>query len=155
RPSPYTFNATRKPLILCVARLVPKKGVVDLIAACAVLQRAGVRFRCEIVGASPLHTAIENVISSAGLGQDVALLGPMTQARLIEHLGEADLFALAPCIAEDGDRDGIANVIVEAMAIGVPVVSSHISGIPEMVIHEKSGLLVPPRDSAALAAAMA
>lgn len=155
RPPPYTFNATRKPLILCVARLVPKKGVDDLIAACAVLQRAGVRFRCEIVGDGPLRAEIENAISSAGLGEDVALLGPMTHARLIEHLGEADLFALAPCIAEDGDRDGIPNAIVEAMAIGVPVVSSDISGIPEMVMHEKSGLLVPPRDRAALAAAMA
>jgi glycosyltransferase involved in cell wall biosynthesis len=155
RPPPYTFTTTRKPLILCVARLVPKKGLGDLIAACAVLQRAGVCFRCEIVGDGPLRAEIENAISSAGLGEDVALLGSMTHARLIKHLSEADLFALAPCIAEDGDRDGIPNVIVEAMAIGVPVVSSDISGIPEMVMHEKSGLLVPPRDPAALAAAMA
>jgi len=156
RAPTYAFAAAaRKPLILCVARLVPKKGLDDLIAACAKLRQQGVAFRCEIVGEGPLRGEIEAAITAAGLGEDVVLVGAMTHARLIAHFAEADLFALAPRIAEDGDRDGIPNVIVEAMAIGVPVVSSDVSGIPEMVVHEESGLLVPPRDPAALAAAIA
>ncbi|HVC62937.1 MAG TPA: glycosyltransferase [Acetobacteraceae bacterium] len=141
--------------ILSVGRLVPKKGFDDLIAACALLRERGVVFRCRIVGAGPLREALTADIAARGLGDCVALLGPMTHARLIEKFEAADVFALASRVTDDGDRDGIPNVVAEAMAIGVPVVAAAVSGIPEVVRDEQTGLLVAPRDPVALAAAIA
>jgi glycosyltransferase involved in cell wall biosynthesis len=143
-----------RPLILSVGRLVPKKGHEDLIRACAALRNGGVDFECLIVGSGPLRDALESAIVSHGLEQVVSLRGAMTHAQLIELYRRADLFVLAPRIAENGDRDGIPNVIAEAMAIGVPVIASDISGIPELVRHGQTGLLVPSRAPAAMAAAM-
>lgn len=142
------------PLILSVGRLVPKKGLDDLIAACALLKAAGVAFRCRIIGEGPLHKALQEQIKSAGLEGIVTLAGAMTHAKLIALYGTADLFALSPRIEDDGDRDGIPNVIAEAIAIGLPVVSTNVSGIPELVRNNETGLLVPPRDPPALAKAM-
>jgi predicted glycosyltransferase/glycosyltransferase involved in cell wall biosynthesis len=152
----YAFAAQgTPPLILCVARLVAKKGLDDLVAACGALAAQGVPFRCRIIGAGPLQPMLAADIAARGLGDMISLDGAMTHDSLIELFRQADLFALAPRIADDGDRDGIPNVIVEAMATGVPVVSSAVSGIPELVEHQRTGLLVEPNDPAALAAAMA
>lgn len=142
-------------LVLSVGRLVPKKGHDDLIAACALLRASRHRFRCMIVGEGPLRQDLATEIARRGLIDVVTLEGAMTHAELIDLYRHADLFALAPRIAENGDRDGIPNVIAEAMAIGVPVVSTEVSGIPELVRHERTGLLVPPRDPQALAGALA
>lgn len=147
--------ATRCARILAVGRLVPKKGHEDVVAACAALRRRGVEFHCEIVGSGPLHAALSADVRRHGLDGRVALRGSMTHRELIEVYRAADLFVLAPRIAEDGDRDGIPNVIAEAMAVGVPVVATRVSGIPELVRHERTGLLAPSRDPAALADAMA
>lgn len=156
RSPTYAFaRAGTPPLILCVARLVPKKGLDDLIAACELLRASGVAFRCRIVGGGPLRADLEADIAGRGLEGFVVLEGAMIHDRLIDLFGRADLFALAPRITDDGDRDGIPNVILEAMATGVPVVSSAISGIPELVEDERTGLLAPPNDAAALALAMA
>ena len=143
------------PLILSVGRLVPKKGHDDLIAALARLRDRGIGFRAILVGAGPLRAALAEQIESLDLADRVSLRGAMTHAELIALYRQADLFALAPRIAEDGDRDGIPNVIAEAMATGVPVVATAISGIPELVQDGVTGRLVPPRDPAALAGAMA
>lgn len=142
------------PLILSVGRLVPKKGHEDLIRACAVLRQQGMRFECVIVGSGPLRSELQAAIASRGLEKLVVLRGAMTQDDLIELYRRADLFVLAPRITEDGDRDGIPNVLAEAMAMKVPVVATDISGIPELVCHGQTGLLVPSRDSTALAVAM-
>ena len=143
-----------RPLILSVGRLVPKKGHEDLIAACALLRDAEIPFRCMIVGGGPLQETIAEEIRRNDLESEVSLRGAMTHKDLIGLYRQARLFVLAPRIAEDGDRDGIPNVITEAMAVGVPVIATDISGIPEVVRHERTGLLAPSRDPAAIAAAM-
>jgi glycosyltransferase involved in cell wall biosynthesis len=141
--------------LLSVGRLVPKKGHEHLIAACAKLRDAGYEIRCRIVGGGPLQADLTAQIARLRLENVVSLEGSMTHAELIGLYRQADLFALAPRITDDGDRDGIPNVIAEAIAAGVPVVSTDVSGIPELVRHERTGLLVPPNDSTALATAIA
>lgn len=141
--------------ILSVGRLVPKKGHDDLIAACQILHDSGYKISCQIVGDGPLFQELTDDIAKRGVEKVVSLVGAMTHAELVNLYGEADLFALAPRIVANGDRDGIPNVIAEAMAAGVPVVSTEVSGIPELVRHESTGLLVPPNDATALAAAIA
>lgn len=149
-----TAGAGAIPLVLSVGRLVPKKGLKDLIAACQLLHQRDVRFRCVIVGEGPLRREIEDQIESLGLKGVVSLLGAMAHEDLIPIYREASVFALVPQITADGDRDGIPNVLAEAMASGVPVVSSSVSGIPELVEHGRTGLLVGPGDPAALARAV-
>ncbi|WP_298284974.1 glycosyltransferase, partial [Acidocella sp.] len=141
-------------LILSVGRLVPKKGHDDLIEACRLLRARGVSFRCRIVGAGPLRQEMAAQIMAGGLEGLVTLDGAMTHADLVALYRTAEVFALAPRITEDGDRDGIPNVIAEAMATGVPVVSTRVSGIPELVRDGETGRLVPPRDPLALADAI-
>ncbi|OBS10545.1 glycosyltransferase family 4 protein [Acidihalobacter prosperus] len=143
-----------RPLILSVGRLVPKKGMSDLIEACRLLRDRGVPFRCAIVGQGPLRDDLERRVGELQLGSEVEFLGAMAHDRLIRLYGEAAMFALACHVTEDGDRDGIPNVIVEAMATGLPVVSTQVSGIPELVDHGRNGILVSPRDSIAMADAL-
>ena len=142
------------PLMLSVGRLVPKKGLDDLVAACEMLHQEGIRFRCVIVGEGPLRASLEADIERRGLRGLVVLTGAMTHAKLIALYRAASLFALPSRIVADGDRDGIPNVIAEAMATGVPVVSTSVSGIPELVEHQVTGLLVPPESPAMLAEAL-
>ncbi|MFL5802860.1 MAG: glycosyltransferase, partial [Roseiflexaceae bacterium] len=139
------------PLIMSVGRLVEKKGFPDLLRACALLKERGYRFRCAIYGEGPLRGELAALIAQHGLGDMVALPGAVAQHELIPVLQQAGIFALTPFVTEDGDRDGVPNVLVEAMACGVPVVATAISGIPELVTHEQNGLLVAPHDPTAIA----
>lgn len=142
------------PLILAVGRLVPKKGYRDLIEACAILRDRGIDFRCAIVGDGPLRDELTERIGRLGLSERVRLEGAMAHEQLVDLYPRAHVFALSPHVTEDGDRDGIPNVLVEAMAAGVPVVSTAVSGIPELIEHGETGLLVPPRDPLAFAGAL-
>jgi glycosyltransferase involved in cell wall biosynthesis len=148
------ISAEAAPVILSVGRLVPKKGMRCLISACALLRDRGVAFRCEIVGTGPLRNDLQRQIDDLSLGGKVILLGAMTHDDLVDVYGQATAFALVPQIAENGDRDGIPNVLVEAMAAGLPVVSTSVSGIPELIEDGRTGLLVPPNDPHAAAAAL-
>jgi glycosyltransferase involved in cell wall biosynthesis len=157
--SPESLRATSRdfadreaPLILSVGRLVAKKGFPDLLRACAVLKQSGQRFRCAIYGDGPLRAELTELIDELGLAGDVVLPGECSQRELIPIFQQADIFALTPFVTEDGDRDGIPNVLVEAMACGLPAVSTAVSGIPELIRHEYNGLLAQPRDIAGLAA---
>jgi glycosyltransferase involved in cell wall biosynthesis len=141
-----------EPLILSVGRLVEKKGFGDLIAACQLLKERKVKFTCELIGTGQLSSALKERIRSCGVGGCVKMTGPLPQEVLREHYERAMVFAL-PCVqAADGDRDILPNVVKEAMAVGVPVVTTQLDGIEELIEDGVSGLLAPPGDAPALAA---
>ena len=142
------------PAIVSVGRLIEKKGFSDLIAACRLLQPRGRDFRCEIIGEGPLEAALQAQIAEAGLQSVVKLIGPQTQSQIALRLANATIFVL-PCTREEGGgMDNLPTVILEAMAAGLPVISTPLAGIPEMVEHERSGELVPEHDPKAICAAM-
>jgi glycosyltransferase involved in cell wall biosynthesis len=120
-----------------------------------VLRDRGLDFEAVIAGESGAHeAAVRARIADLGLSDRVRLAGPMDQAGLHREYRRASVFCLPCRVLDDGDRDGIPNVLVEAMACGVPVVTTGISGIPELVRDGENGLLVPPDDAAALAASV-
>jgi glycosyltransferase involved in cell wall biosynthesis len=147
-------ESDQPPLLLSVGRLVEKKGYQYLIAACKMLVERGMRFQCAIYGSGPLEKDLQHQITQLGLEKHVHLSGDRAQDSLPDIYRSATLFVLAPCIAGDGDRDGIPNVLLEAMATGLPVVSTNVGGIPELVEHDRNGLLVPEKDPLALANAL-
>lgn len=151
---PFSVPEARPPLILSVGRLVEKKGIADLVDACAILERTGRPFTCHIIGAGPLEADLRDQIHRLGLASRVSLLGPRPRAEVVRCLREAAVFA-APCVvAQDGDRDGLPTVLLEAMATGTPSVATGATGIPEIIQNDSTGLLVPEHDAAALAAAL-
>jgi colanic acid/amylovoran biosynthesis glycosyltransferase len=147
------FSSTL-PLIIAVGRLIPKKGFGDLIRACALLARRGKSFRCEIIGEGPLENKLRQQIDELRLQNDVVLTGAKPQTQLRRQLVAANAFVLPSVIDPDGGMDNLPTVIMEAMATGLPVVSTNIGGIPEMVIENETGFLVQPGDTAAMAAAI-
>ncbi|MEO7933804.1 MAG: glycosyltransferase family 4 protein [Chthoniobacterales bacterium] len=139
------------PLILSVGRLIAKKGFADLIAACVILKTSGVPFQCQIVGDGPLEDELQAQISESSLSEMVTLTGPKSQSEISALLDQTQVFALAAVVLSDGDSDNLPTVITEAMAHGVPVVSTRVAGIPEQVDDGKTGFLVSPGDVAAFA----
>jgi glycosyltransferase involved in cell wall biosynthesis len=146
--------AAGPPRIISVGRYVEKKGFADLIEACRFLRNRGRRFDCAIVGGGPLETALRTRIERASLNEVVRLLGPQPQHEVRSLLAGSEIFVLA-CVPEtQGGSDNLPTVILEAMLTGLPVVSTRIAGIPEMVSDGETGLLVGAKDSAALAMAI-
>lgn len=132
----------RVPRLVAVGRLVPKKGHEHLIEAARLLHQRGLDFQLEIFGDGPLWDCLLQQIVAAGVQAKVRLAGARTQDELIDVYQSADIFVLASVVTEDGDRDGIPNVLLEAMACALPVVSTNISGIPEAVKDGVNGRLV-------------
>jgi colanic acid/amylovoran biosynthesis glycosyltransferase len=150
----FTIPIRTSREILAVGRLVEKKGFDVLIDACAILRDRGVAFQCRLVGEGTERANLRARIAHLNLGAMVRLAGPQPHAELIGTFREAAVVA-APCvIGTDGDRDGLPTVLLEAMALGVPCVSTTVTGIPELVRDGVTGLCVPPRDPQALAAAL-
>ncbi len=149
-------SATQGPLrILCIASLRDVKGHRHLIDACALLTTRGIAFRCELVGEGPMRGAIQRQIASLGLTDKVLLLGPLPRERILRKLREeTDLVALTSILAPRGNREGIPVTLMEAMACALPVVSSRLSGIPELVEEGVSGLLAAPGNAEAIADAL-
>ncbi len=143
-----------QPIILSVGRLVEKKGFDCLIRACTLLQNWDIDFQCQIVGEGPLESTLKELIRDIKLEDKIQILKFLPQERLVSKYEQAALFALSCQITKNGDRDGIPNVLLEAMAMGLPVVATSVSGITELVESEQNGLLVPPEDHFALARAM-
>jgi glycosyltransferase involved in cell wall biosynthesis len=135
--------------------MVEKKGFKYLIDACALLRDRGVDFELEIIGERGEQSQlIEESIQRQGLSGHIKLLPPLPQRALTAHYQSARAFVLPCIILDDGDRDGIPNVMAEAMACAVPVVVTGISGIPEIVENRIHGLIVPTREAESLADAL-
>ena len=151
---PYASPRERSPRILGVGRLVEKKGFAVLIESCAILADKGREFTCQIVGTGPQERELRAQIARLGLEGRVDLLGPRPQSELARYAQGAAVFA-APCVVgADGNRDGLPTVLLEAMALGTPCVSTAVTGIPEVINDGVTGLMVPQRDPAALAVAI-
>jgi len=141
-PSP-----NRKPETLgFLGRIVEKKGLDTLINACSILNKRGVDFRLEIVGDGPLLNAHKSISTVLGLDDQLVFRGNMNNDQISSWLEQIDIFVLPCKIDKDGDMDGIPVAIMEAMLEGIPVVSTTISGIPELVINNKTGILCRPDD---------
>lgn len=138
-------------LILAVGRLDAMKGFHILISACDELKRNGTRFKCRIIGEGPERKHLSDLITRHGVSPEVELFGAVPQEKLMSHYHEAALFVLPSVITPTNRYDGIPNVLVEAMATGLPVVSTAISGIPELIEPGKTGYLVPPDEPKNLA----
>ncbi len=142
------------PRILSVGRYVEKKGFADLIEACRLLRDRGLHFTCEIIGGGPLEAELRAQIQRSELSAAVHLLGPRAQGEVRRQLAAAHVFVLA-CVPESGGgSDNLPTVIMEAMACGVPVISTRLAGVPEMIESGTDGVLVPPQEPAALAEAL-
>jgi glycosyltransferase involved in cell wall biosynthesis len=140
--------------IVAIGRLVAKKGFDHLVTACALLAARGLPFTCDIVGDGPLRATLEQQVRDCGLSDRVRLRGAMTQARVIETLRRATVTTL-PCVVDsDGDRDALPTVLLESLAMAIPVVTTTVNGCPEIVGDDEAGWLVPPGDAVALAGAL-
>jgi len=139
---------------ICIANLVPKKGHAIAIRACARLKASGCELRLDIVGDGPLRSQLQHLVSSLNLEDVVRFHGAIANDRLMPMLKKACAVVLPSVIEHGGDRDGIPVAMMEAMACEVPVISTWVSGIPELVRHGENGLLVHERDVEGLADAM-
>jgi glycosyltransferase involved in cell wall biosynthesis len=137
------------------SRIVEKKGFAYLVSACEILRNRGVDFECSIAGTGPIVEDLREQVVASGLDGSVHILGERVPDRdLLDFLHQGNAYCL-PCVwASDNDVDGIPAALMEAMASGLPVVSTRIAGIPDLVIDEESGLLVPSEDATALADAL-
>jgi len=141
-------NKTKKsntvPVIGSIGRLVEKKGMDVLIAACVLLKNDGIRFKLEIAGDGPLLQPLMALADKLNIIEMVDFIGPLRHDRVFDWLKSLSVFALACKRDKNGDADGIPVVLMEAMAYDIPVLSTSITGVPELVEHEKTGLLSPP-----------
>lgn len=154
-PDPPARAAAQGPFrMVSVGRLVAKKGYDDLIEALARLP-ATLDWRLRHIGGGPLGPALKARAAALGLAGRIDWLGKQDQTAVIDAMREADLFLLAPKVADDGDRDGLPNVLMEAASQHLPIISTTVSAIPEFVEDGVHGRLVPPADPAALAEAIA
>ena len=160
-PMPKQFSFSRdgsdpeNPVeIVSVGRAVEKKGLDTLLHALAQLPNT-LHWRWTHIAGGPLLNDLKKLGQELGIDERLTFLGSQAQSRVLQAYRESDLFVLPCRIAADGDRDGLPNVIVEAQSQGLPVISSPISGIPELIEDGKNGVLVSPDEPATLATAIA
>jgi len=151
---PVETGRRRDDVLLAVGRLVETKGFEHLITAFARLARRHVDMRLRIIGSGPLGHRLHRTVEETGVGERVDFCGTLSRRQVAREMARARLLAVPSVVAPDGDRDGLPNVILEAGALGLAVVASRLSGIPEAVVHERTGLLVEPGDVVGLAEAI-
>jgi colanic acid/amylovoran biosynthesis glycosyltransferase len=159
-PEKYVSGASALPTggvfeLISVGSLQPYKGFPHLIEACALLRERGIPLRCRIVGGGEDRPLLEQMIAQARLEGSIELLGSLPQAAVAPLLATADCYVQPSIITPAGKMEGIPVSLMEALACALPVVASDISGIPELVRHRQTGLLVPPANASALADALA
>jgi glycosyltransferase involved in cell wall biosynthesis len=142
------------PVVLLVARLVEKKGIDLLIRAAALLRVRGADFMVRIAGEGPEWARLQRLAHELGVADRITFLGPLTESEVRAEYRRATVFALPCQLLPNGDRDGLPNVLLEAMSHGLAVVSTTLGGVREAVVDGESGLLVAPRDEVALGAAL-
>jgi len=153
RPDPDRITEGQR--ILAIGRLVAKKGFDDLIDACALLRQRDIDFQCDIIGEGPLRDALHARIADLGLEGHVRLLGARTQGALVDEIRGAAVTTL-PCVIDaSGDRDALPTVLIESLAMAVPVVTTTINGCPEIIGEDEAGWLVAPNAPRQLADALA
>jgi colanic acid/amylovoran biosynthesis glycosyltransferase len=150
RPEPN--GGRERDVVLSVARMIEKKGLSDLVAACGILAGRGVSLRLEVVGEGPLRRELETAAVRQGVR--ASFFGALPNERVLEHYRRATVFCLPCIVAKSGDRDALPTSVLEAMALGLPVVTTSLNGLAEAVIHEQTGLVVPGRDPEGLADAL-
>lgn len=146
RFEPRTLQTGEPVRLLTISRLVEKKGVEYGVRAVGELLKRGHRIEYRVAGDGPLRGPVEDLIRSLGVGDRIHLLGWQDQARIVELLGQAHILLAPSVTASDGDQEGTPTALIEALARGLPVVSTRHSGIPEIVRDEESGFLVDERD---------
>lgn len=155
KPRPRPPRGDRRPRILSSGRLVEKKGFSHLIDACKILRDRGIDFECVIGGDGPLEKPLREQIARLGLEDRVSMTGkPLKQEEIPDFMYSGDVYALACVWAKDGDVDGLPQMLMEAMACGLPSVSTRLVGIPDLVLDGKTGLLVEPGNAEQLADAL-
>ncbi len=148
-------STRREPnLILSVGRLVAKKGFNILIDACKLLKDRGVSFRCLIVGEGSDLEILQNQKESLGLAQEVIFAGPKNLDEVRDLMHQSSIFCLPCVVAADNNVDALPTVLLEALASGLPAISTAVSGIPEIIETEIDGILVAPEDAEALSREM-
>ncbi|MCX5891515.1 MAG: glycosyltransferase family 4 protein [Deltaproteobacteria bacterium] len=154
-PQPAPERAWQPPYrLLALGRLVPKKGYDILLAACHRLAEEGFAFHLTLAGEGPERHKLRQLIAQYGLQEKVTLPGFVPHREVPRLLQEADLFLMPSLITPSGDRDGIPNVVLEALIHEVPVVATEVSGLPEVIRPPETGWLAPPADPEALARAV-
>lgn len=154
RGAPARHEQEAPPILLCVGSLIEKKGHEVLLRACALLKERGMKFECRIAGDGPLKQALAAEARLLGVEGCTVFAGGCDQETVRSLYEQAQVFALSSVYASNGDLDGIPVVLMEAMAAGVPCVSTQVSGIPELIESPKEGILVEEKNPAALADAV-
>lgn len=151
---PWEDPGIRPPAILAVGRLVEKKGFDVLVEACRILRGRGSPFTARVIGEGPERAVLAAQIERSGLAGVVTLAGAQPQAEVFAAMRGAAVLAMPSVVSENGDRDGLPTVLLEAMALGTPCVASDVTGLPELVRDGETGLCVPEGDPDRLADAI-
>jgi glycosyltransferase involved in cell wall biosynthesis len=147
----YSDPADRPPIVLGLGRLVEKKGFADLIDACAILAHQGVEFRCRIIGEGEESASLRARVEQRGVKHLIEMSGPRPQQEVFRLIQQAAVMTVPCVVGKDKNRDGLPTVLLESMALGTPCVSTDVTGIPEVVEHENTGLITPAQDPHSLA----
>ncbi|NVO09759.1 MAG: glycosyltransferase family 4 protein [Bacteroidales bacterium] len=152
--SPNSGDKNDNIKIVSVARLVEKKGLIYLLKAIRILKGNGTKIHCTIIGNGPLQKQLKRFIIKNNLTHCVRLKDLISQEEVKQQVADSDIFVLPCIVVKNGDRDGLPNVLLEAMAMGIPVISTNISAIPELIKDEETGLLVSEKNETAIADAI-